>query len=418
MERRAAEGFRLLGLACGAGDEEHDLTWLGFVWLWDPPRPEVADAIARARAAGIRVLMVTGDHPATAATVARAIGIDAEHVRAGPELERMDPTAFGTAVAEANVFARVRPEQKLAIIEALTARGEIVAMTGDGVNDGPALKRAAVGVAMGLRGSDVSREVADLVLLDDNFATIVAAVEEGRGVYENVQTFVRFLFATNLAEVLAVTLGAAAAVLLDLREGAGGLLLPFTAAQLLWINLVTDGMPALALGLDRASSTMAQPPRPPASPLLDPASLWFVGLAGFGIALVTVALLVLPIPWIAGAGEARTAAFTLLAAAQLGVPYAARRVGIGAHSNRALHLAVGGSLVLQAALVASPWLRAPFDVVALGPHAWVTIGVAWLASLVLVHGARRLAWRSSGHLDGGSAGPRDVAGVRQQRSAT
>lgn len=222
------------------------------------PRPEVPEAVARVLKAGVRVVMVTGDHPATALAIARRVGMPAEVVATGEELEALSDEEL----LKVDVFARVRPEQKLRIVEALQKAGEVVAMTGDGVNDAPALKRADVGVAMGQRGSDVSREVADLVLLDDNFATIVAAIEEGRSIYENIQKFLRFLFSTNLSEVLVVALGMVLAALLGLRDEAGHLLLPLTAVQILWINLVTDGLPALALSLDRNPGVLDRPPGP------------------------------------------------------------------------------------------------------------------------------------------------------------
>ena len=260
----AREGFRVLAVAWAEGETEDPLSLLGLAVFWDPPRPEVPDAVRTAQAAGIRVIMMTGDHPATALAIARQIGIPGERVLTGDDLARGQGAALADALSEVNVFARVRPEQKLQLVEALQAQGQIVAMTGDGVNDAPALKRSDVGVAMGQRGSDVSREVADLVLLDDNFATIVGAVEEGRGIYENIQKFLRFLFSTNLSEVLLVAGGALLAFALNLRDDAGALLLPLTAAQILWINLMTDGLPALALAFDRTPGVMQQPPRPPA----------------------------------------------------------------------------------------------------------------------------------------------------------
>ena len=190
-----------------------------------------------------------------------------------------------------NVFARVRPEQKLQLVEALQAQGQIVAMTGDGVNDAPALKRSDVGVAMGQRGSDVSREVADLVLLDDNFATIVGAVEEGRGIYENIQKFLRFLFSTNLSEVLLVASGAVLAFVLDLRDDTGALMLPLTAAQILWINLMTDGLPALALAFDRTPGVMRAAAAPGRLAVAGPAVGRFVVAAGSMKAVLALGVL-------------------------------------------------------------------------------------------------------------------------------
>ena len=236
--------------------------------------------------------MVTGDHPATALAVAHEVGIRPSRVLTGLELETMPAEALSEAVKEANVFARVAPEHKLRLVEALKQNGEIVAMTGDGVNDAPALKRSDVGVAMGERGSDVSREVADLVLMDDNFATIVAAIEEGRNIYENIQKFIRFLFSTNLAEILIVVGGAFGAALMGLRDETGAILLPLTAVQLLWVNIVTDGPPALALGLDKDPGVMRERPRDPQSPLLDRESLRFVLTTGCFKAAIGGALLV------------------------------------------------------------------------------------------------------------------------------
>jgi Ca2+-transporting ATPase len=263
-EAYAEEGFRVLAVAWGEGQTEERISLLGLVFFWDPPRCEVPDAVRKSLAAGIRVVMITGDHPSTALAVAHQIGIPGIRVLTGEDLDEYQGSALAEALREVNVFARVRPEQKLRLVETLQAQREIVAMTGDGVNDAPALKRSDVGVAMGQRGSDVSREVADLVLLDDNFATI------------NIQKFLRFLFSTNLSEVLLVACGALLAYMLNLRDETGGLMLPLTAAQILWINLMTDGLPALALAFDRMPGVMQQPPRPADSPLLDRPSTQFV----------------------------------------------------------------------------------------------------------------------------------------------
>lgn len=356
-EAYAREGYRLLALACRVGEGDTDLDFLGLVLLWDPPRPEVPAAIRAAQDAGIRVVMITGDHPATALAVAQEIGITMPRVLTGMELERMAPEVLDKVVRQASVFARVAPEHKLQIVSGLKVGGEITAMTGDGVNDAPALKRSDVGIAMGQRGSDVSREVADLVLMDDNFSTIVGAIEEGRNIYENIQKFIRFLFSTNLAEVLIVVMGAFGSVLLGLHDETGALLLPVTAVQLLWINIVTDGPPALALGLDRDASVMRRPPRPPDAPLLDRYSLRFILATGAMKALIGGALMVF-LPQIGfGMLETRTAVFLHASIGQLFFAYPARRTDAPPQFNLALHLAVFLCTGLQLATVGVPALR-------------------------------------------------------------
>jgi Ca2+-transporting ATPase len=392
VEEYATQGFRTLALAWGPGEAEEDLTWLGVVLLWDPPRPEVADAVAQARAAGIRVVMVTGDHPSTAVSVARSVGLEADHAVSGIELESMTPDRLRRVVRETVVFARMKPEHKLQLVEALGAEGEIVAMTGDGVNDAPALKRDDVGIAMGQRGSDVTREVADLVLLDDNFATIVAAVEEGRGIYHNVQAFVRFLFSTNLSEVVVVAIGMVAAAALGLRDQAGALLLPLTAAQLLWINLVTDGAPALALALDRTPGVMQHPPRPPAAPLLDRPSLQFIMITGLlkaGGALLLLGLL--PKAGIS-LDATRTTVFLFMAVGQLLFAYPARRTEVTPEPNRWLFAAILAGAAAQIPLMLFRPLQEAFDVM---PGSMWLIGViaggavlSWLAA----EGAGKVIW--------------------------
>jgi Ca2+-transporting ATPase len=276
--RHAAGGYRVLAFACGAGEAEEGLEFLGFTLLQDPPRAEAAPAIATAQRAGVRVIMMTGDHPETARAIARQVGIDDRRVVTGAEIDSLEPDAAAALVAEVDVFARVRPEHKLMLVDALKKRGEIVAMTGDGVNDAPALKRSDVGIAMGKRGSDVARDVADIVLADDNFASIVAAIEEGRNAYENIQTFIRFTLASNLGLVLVTLAGALAALFSGVD--ASVVVLPLTALQLLWINFLGDGPPALALVLDRDPSVMTRPPRRASEGAFDRQSLKYIGLVG------------------------------------------------------------------------------------------------------------------------------------------
>jgi Ca2+-transporting ATPase len=227
--------------------------FLGLFGMIDPARPEVPPALARARKAGIRTIMITGDYPDTAAAIGRSIGLlqPGRQVMPGADLERLDDAALVKALDTTDIFARVSPTHKVRIVEAVKQRGEVVAMTGDGVNDAPALKRADIGIAMGIAGTDVAKETADMVLTDDNYASIVSAVEQGRIIYANIRKFVFFLLSSNVAEIMIIFLATLA-----------GLPSPLTAIQILWLNLVTDGAPALALALEKGDSdVMDYPPR-------------------------------------------------------------------------------------------------------------------------------------------------------------
>lgn len=263
----AGEALRVLGLAYRklesmpeppAEEMEADLVWVGLVGMMDPPRPEAKEAVNLCRQAGIRVIMVTGDHPDTALAVAREIGLVAPAqanplVLSGADLNRLSDEDLAGMLSRAAVFARVAPEHKLRLVKLLKSQGEIVAMTGDGVNDAPALKRADIGVAMGITGTEVTKETADMILADDNFATLVAAVEEGRAIFDNIKKYLMYLLSANLAEITVLT-----------GTFFLGMPLPLAALQILWVNLVTDGPPALALGVDpKAPDLMARPPRPP-----------------------------------------------------------------------------------------------------------------------------------------------------------
>ena len=263
---------------------EQDLVFAGLIGMIDPPRAEAKDAVARARGAGIRPLMITGDHPRTAAVIAQELGIARDgRVDHRRRSSRRSPRRRVTrTVAEVSVYARVNPEHKLRIVDALRRTGAVVAMTGDGVNDAPALKKADIGIAMGITGTDVSKEAADMVLADDNFASIVAAVEEGRAIFANIRKFLRYLLSSNIGEVLTMFFGVLLAERIGLQAGGGAVVLPLLATQILWINLVTDGPPALALGVDPADEgLMHQPPRPVGEGVLTP-RMWrgivFVGV--------------------------------------------------------------------------------------------------------------------------------------------
>jgi Ca2+-transporting ATPase len=405
----AREGFRVLAVAWTEGEAEERLSLLGLALFWDPSRPEVPEAVRKAQDAGIRIIMITGDHPATALAVAHQIGIPGVRVLTGEDLAEYRADALVDALAEVSVFARVRPEQKLQLVEVLQSQGQIVAMTGDGVNDAPALKRSDVGVAMGQRGSDVSREVADLVLLDDNFATIVGAVEEGRGIYENIQKFLRFLFSTNLSEVLLVAGGALLAFALDLREATGALLLPLTAAQILWINLMTDGLPALALSLDRTPGVMQQPPRATDSPLLDRPSARFVVAAGSMKAALALGVLGL-VPRLGYDPDvARAVTFHFMAVGQLLLTYPSRHTWTRPLPNVHLHAAVLAGIGIQ---LGAAWLPVSADLlghVGLPIELWGLVFGAALAAWGFAEAFSRLAWRHQASHAGRSADFRETS---------
>ncbi|MFN7952116.1 MAG: cation-translocating P-type ATPase [bacterium] len=366
----AGRGMRVLGVAVrprvdpgvgGDGDPlERDLTFVGLVAMVDPPRAEAKAAVATCIGAGIRTVMITGDHPLTALEIARQLGITSERVVTGAELERASDAELDEWVRSVSVFARVSPEHKLRIVEAFQARGHDVAMTGDGVNDAPALKKADIGVAMGVTGTDVSKEAADMVLLDDNFATIVAAVEEGRVIYDNIRRFIRYLVSTNSAEILVMLLAPFL-----------GMPLPLLPLQILWINLVTDGPPALALGLEPAERyTMRRPP-------YDSRESLFARGLGFhavwvGLLMTVTCLGVGYVPWRAGREQWQTMLFTTLAFAQMAHVLAIRSehdslFRQGLFSNPWVLGSVILTVAMQMIVVFVPGLQTVFHTVALGP---------------------------------------------------
>ena len=361
---------------------EHDLTFAGLIGIIDPPRPEAKEAVVRARHAGIRPMMITGDHPRTAAVIAKELGISTDgRAISGSELERLAPDALARTVADVSVYARVNPEHKLRIVDALRRAGAVVAMTGDGVNDAPALKKADIGVAMGITGTDVSKAAADMVLADDNFASIVAAVEEGRAIFANIRKFLRYLLSSNIGEVLTMFFGVLLAKYIGLHAESGTVVLPLLATQILWINLVTDGPPALALGLDPADhGLMEQPPRPVAEGVLTP-RMWR-GIIFVGIAMAAGTLFVLdaslPGGFVDGNGDlryAQTMAFTTLMLFQIFNIVNARSdeksAFVHLFTNRWLWAAVGVSVALQVAVVYLPVLQQAFGTVGLSGEDWI-----------------------------------------------
>jgi Ca2+-transporting ATPase len=405
-ESLAAEALRTLGVAFRSlppddrrfGEHlENDLVFLGLIGMIDPPRQEARDAVARARSAGIRSIMITGDHPRTAAIIAAELGIASDQrVVSGAEIQAMSQADLERAAQEVSVYARVNPEHKLRIVEALQHAGETVAMTGDGVNDAPALKAADIGVAMGITGTDVSKEAADMVLVDDNFATIVAAVEEGRAIFLNIRSFLRYLLSSNIGEVMTMFFGVLLAGMLGLSDAAGGLVLPLLATQILWINLVTDGAPALAIGVDPADAdVMRRPPRPRGEGVLT-RRMWS-GIVFVGAIMAAGTLLVLdaslPGGLIEGSGTVdygRTMAFTTLVMFQLFNVFNARSDERSAFadlfSNGWVWAAIALSIVLHMVVIYTPFLQEAFSTVGLGLPDWlfcaaVASSVLWLREL-------------------------------------
>jgi Ca2+-transporting ATPase len=380
------EGYKVLAVATSDNQTDVDIDFLGLVLLWDPPRAGVTDALAKAQAAGIRVLMITGDHPATARAIAGIVGIPDEKIMTGDEAEALSFDELKIQITTVSIFARATPEHKLRLVEALKESGEVVAVTGDGVNDAPALKRADVGVAMGQRGSDVSREVADIVLLDDNFATIVTAIEEGRNIYENIQKFIRFLFSTNFGLVVFILGGLIIAYLLDLEEPTGGLLLPLTAAQLLWVNVISDGPAAMSLAMDRNSGVMSQKPRDPKSPLLDGPSLRFILFTGMTKAAMSLSLLLI-LPLIGyGVILTRTAVFLYDSIAELLFAYPARHISVAPKRNVWLNVAITGGIGIQLLTAFVPQLRTLLGLEMPDSFVFFILGIAILISWAIAEG--------------------------------
>ncbi len=419
------DALRTLGVAyrpLRPGDEtapdadlERDLAYVGTVGIIDPPREEAALAIAEAQRAGVRVVMITGDHPDTAARIAEQLGIVGAGARAlaGRDLDRLDDDTLAAAVANTSVFARVAPEHKLRIVLALRAQGNVVAMTGDGVNDAPALKSADIGVAMGINGTEVSKEAADMILADDNFATIVEAVREGRGIFDNIRTFLRYLLSSNMGEVLTVFLGVVLAGVIGLGSGDGTLVVPLLATQILWINLVTDTGPALAMGLGPSGDhVMRRPPRRVSSRLVD-GHLW-AGVLQIGLVMAVATLAILDLFLPAGLFDgdrsldnARTAAFTTLVLAQLfnclnSLSDTESAFHPRLFGNPWLWGAIALSVLLQVAVVHLGFLNTAFGTVPLDAGQWLACVLA--ASAVLWYDElRKLAVRLSARP--GSADP-------------
>ena len=354
-DEMAGQGMRVIGLAMRPWERqpndttaeamERDLTLVGMFGLIDPPRPEVRTAVAQCRAAGIRPVMITGDHPLTARHIAKQIGIaDNELFLTGQELDHLTPEELQARAREVSVFARVSPEHKLKLIDVYQHQNNIVSMTGDGVNDAPALKKADIGVAMGITGTDVAKGAAEMVLLDDNFATIVAAVEEGRIIYDNIRRFIKYLLTCNVSEIAVMLIGPLL-----------GMPLPLLPLQILWMNLVTDGLPALALGIEPAEkNVMQRPPYSATESVFGRGMLQFIGL--FGVILSIIAIGSSYGLWSSNDPGWQTALFTTLVFAQLAMALEVRSeehslFQIGLFTNMAMLGAIVITVALQLVLI-------------------------------------------------------------------
>mgnify|MGYP000897112854 CR=1 FL=1 len=389
-EAMGQEALRVLALAFRCWESipekitpeavEQDLVFVGFAGMIDPPRPEVKAAVETAKAAGIRTIMVTGDHKLTATAIARDLGVlesEDQLVVSGPELEKLTDAELEQMIERVRVFARVSPEHKVRIVNALKSRGHVVAMTGDGVNDAPALKRADIGASMGITGTDVAKEASEMVLADDNFATIVAAVAEGRTIYANIRKAIYYLLSCNVGEIFAI--------FMSIMLGWGR---PLTAIQILWINLVTDGLPALALGVELPEAgVMHQQPRSNRESVFAGGMSYRIMLYGCLIGTLGLTAYYLGIRRGAPIAMARTMAFATLAFSQLFQALNVRSTRslfrIGIFSNKYMVLAFIGSAILQLMVMIIPALRSVFGVVQLDLVHWdLVIGLSVVPVLV------------------------------------
>ena len=384
-EGMAKKGMRVLGVGLRGFDHqptqeelqsvEQNLILVGLFGMIDPPRPEVAEAIGLCKTAGIRPVMITGDHPLTARHIAQQLGMtDNDEFITGQELDKLSEVELIEKANRVSVFARVSPEHKLKLIQAFQSQQLIVSMTGDGVNDAPALRKADIGVAMGITGTDVAKEAAEMVLLDDNFATIVAAVEEGRVIYDNIRRFIKYLLSCNASEIAVMLIGPLL-----------GMPIPLLPLQILWMNLVTDGLPALALGVEPAEkNVMKRPPYSSTESVFGRGMLTFIIVIGIVMSLISIGIGL--IAYNAGDPAWQTLLFTTLIFAQLALALEARSeeeslFRLGVFTNRSMIWAIISTLILQLLVVYVPFLQTIFDTDPLG---WQDLLTAFLAGLGVI----------------------------------
>jgi magnesium-transporting ATPase (P-type) len=402
IDELGGQGLRVLAAAAGPGpargggtldlEDLADLGFLGVVGIVDPPRPEATQAIADCHEAGIAVTMITGDHAGTAVAIARELGIvrgDEAPVLTGAELEAMTNEQLKDRVQDVHVYARTSPEHKLRIVRALQAHGQVVAMTGDGVNDAPALTRADVGVAMGIKGTEATKEAAEIVLADDNFATIERAVEEGRRIYDNIRKSVVFLLPTNGAQSLVILV----AIL-------GGLTLPLAPVQILWVNLVTAVTLSLALAYEPAEpGLMTRPPRPANEPVLSRGALYQVLWASLLIGGATLAVFEIERGYGVSEGIAQTSAVTMLALGQMAFLFSCRFLHASSltlrvlRGNRVVWLACGALIVLQLVFAYAPFMHSWFRSAPISWTSWALSAAFAVAVFLLAEAGKALGRR-------------------------
>ncbi|MCF8142706.1 MAG: cation-translocating P-type ATPase [Deltaproteobacteria bacterium] len=396
IQRFASEALRVLAFAYKPvssdkgidSSDESDLVFVGLQGMMDPPREEVKAAIQKCKSAGIRSVMITGDYALTAEAIAARLGIQGDAI-SGEQIEKMDDDMLASFVSETSIFSRVNPEHKIRIVRALRKLGEVVAMSGDGVNDAPALKEADIGIAMGITGTDVTKETAEMVLLDDQYTSIVKAVEQGRAIYENIKKFVNYLLSSNLGEVLILFV----AMMIGFRDASGAIAMPLLATQILWLNLITDGLPAIALGVDPVrKGVMDVPPRSPQEPVIT---------KGMAINIVVIAILMaagvlflfhrfLP----EGETVARTVAFTSIVVFEMvRVTMIRTQYRLSFFSNLYLVGAIFLSLLLQVAVVYVPVMNVIFKTTPLAARHWGYMGAVTVAIFIVGMVAARLIAR-------------------------
>jgi len=398
IQRFGSEALRVLAFAYKPlssdtridPSDEIDLVFVGLQGMIDPPREEVKAAISKCKSAGIRSVMITGDYALTAEAIAARLGIQGDAI-SGEQIEKMDDDSLANFVSETSIFSRVNPEHKIRIVRALRKLGEVVAMSGDGVNDAPALKEADIGIAMGITGTDVTKETAEMVLLDDQYTSIVKAVEQGRAIYENIKKFVNYLLSSNLAEVLILFI----AMMIGFRDASGAVAMPLLATQILWLNLITDGLPAIALGVDPVrKGVMEVPPRRPGEPVIT---------KDMAVNIVVIAVLMsagvlylfhrfLP----EGEIVARTVAFTSIVVLEMvRVTMIRTQYRLSFFSNLYLVVAIALSLLLQVAVVYVPVMNVIFKTTPLDYRHWIYMGATTVVIFILGMLAARLVARPS-----------------------